>query len=124
MTSEPTIAVFTTKPQPPKEFRVDGDQIIFTKSESSTVRSYKLRYRNSEEDGTKTEEIIIPSSSESDTMSVKMSGLTSKVPYRVNITAIVEDQLSNNVAESKALHEKVVASKDGSLSIYKEEEND
>ena len=37
VTSDPITGVFTTKPLPPRDFKVEDDKIVFTKSQTLTI---------------------------------------------------------------------------------------
>ena len=59
--SEPLLGVFTTKPLAPTNFKVvsETQEVSWSKSPTTSVRSYKVRWKGTEE-GSRAEEAIVP----------------------------------------------------------------
>lgn len=107
VTSDPSTLNCATLPHKPSGFKIGTRpfDIVFTKSPTPTVSSYKIKWKSIEE-GSKPEETIIPTS-QSEEQHFKLKGLTPNLVYKVNVYALVT--LPNDVVlESKELHEKVI----------------
>ena len=59
--SEPLLGVFTTKPLAPTNFKVvsETQEVSWSKSPTTSVRSYKVRWKGTQE-GSRAEEAIVP----------------------------------------------------------------
>ena len=110
--SEPLLGAFTTKPLAPTNFKVvsETQEISWSKSPTASVRSYKVRWKGTEEGG-RAEEAIVPSGADDEsttcTLILKVTyniilnkycitifvfqNLVQNVQYKVNVYAIVED---------------------------------
>merc|ERR1712150_259669 len=79
------------------------------------------KYKRSEE-GAKAEEIIVKNVEEKSLIATLKDLIPGPV-YKINVTACVED-INKVVIESKPLHEKIILTDGGKLSIFREETQD
>ncbi|XP_023337718.1 collagen alpha-1(XIV) chain isoform X2 [Eurytemora carolleeae] len=119
--SEGLTESFVTKPLPPSNLKLGPgwNQITWTKSPTPHISVYKLRFKSAEE-GSKSEEILIPPEEGVEPCSCLLEGLVFGVQYKVNIYAVVDIKDSPEGVESKELHEKIVQT-EGGLIVYSEE---
>ena len=124
--SFPVNAAFFSKPLAPTNFRFgeNENEIIWARSLSIGVQTYKVKWRRIDEGGRTDEALVHYSSGENDCY-FTFPYLEINIPYKVNIYAIVRDDSEN--VESKELHNKIIKNfmEDGSLelSIYSEEKD-
>ncbi|XP_059078716.1 uncharacterized protein LOC131877137 [Tigriopus californicus] len=113
--SETSKDFFYTLPIKPSNLRVGSEpnQIEWTKSPTSTVESYKIRWKTEEEPPIKLEATV-------DDCSYTFEDLRPGTIYRVNVYAMV--RALTGFIESKELHEKLVVDDGGQLFLYEDEE--
>ena len=124
--SFPLNAAFFSKPLAPTNFRFGKheNEIIWARSLSLTVTTYRVKWRTMDENG-RTDEALVQFSAKESDCHFNFPYLEINIPYKVNIYSIVKDDAES--AESKELHNKVIKNftEDGNLelNIYSDEKD-
>ena len=133
--SMPASGIFVTRPLAPTNFRLDKDRprgITWYKSMTPHVRKYRVRWKPSEDStaldvSQKTEDAYVSIPSVVDPSDPYLSfafppTLAVGAVYKVNVYAIVET--TNQIVESKELHEKILVKGPNELVVYIEEQKE